>query len=81
MGLKVVKEDRNRRLSRLRIAFLGHKSVPSRQGGVEIVVEQLAVRMARLGHTVTVYNRSGHHVSGKAFDGKRLQTYKGVRLK
>ena len=56
--------------SSLRIAFLGHKTIPSRQGGVEIVVEELATRMTAMGHTVTVYNRNGHHVSGKEFDEK-----------
>ena len=49
--------------SPLKIAVLGHKTIPSRQGGIEIVVEELTVRMAKLGHKITVYNRSGHHVS------------------
>ena len=65
----------------LRIAVLGHKSIPSRQDGIEIVVEELSVRMAKLGHRVTVYNRSGHHVSGKEFDSKKLKTYKGCQMK
>ncbi len=52
----------------MRIAMFGHKRIPSREGGVEIVVEQLAVRMAALGHEVTCYNRGGHHVSGAEFD-------------
>lgn len=64
-----------------KIAMLGHKSIPSRQGGIEIVVEELAVRMAALGHQVTIYNRSGHHVSGKEFDQKKLREYKGIRMK
>jgi glycosyltransferase involved in cell wall biosynthesis len=41
----------------MKIAMLGHKRVPSREGGVEIVVEELSVRMASLGHDVTIYNR------------------------
>lgn len=65
----------------LRLAFLGHKTIPSRQGGVEIVVEELAVRMAKLGYKVTAYNRSGHHVSGKEFDSEKLKEYKGIRMK
>ena len=36
--------------SPLKIAVLGHKTIPSRQGGIEIVVEELTVRMAKLGH-------------------------------
>ena len=65
----------------MRIAMLGHKRIPSREGGVEIVVEELAVRMVEKGHKVTCYNRSGHHVSGKEFDGKKLKSYKGIALK
>lgn len=65
----------------LKIAMLGHKRIPSREGGVEIVVEELATRMVKRGHSVTCFNRSGHHVSGKEFDGKDLNEYKGVQLK
>ena len=65
----------------LRIAMLGHKTIPSRQGGIEIVVEELATRMVEQGHKVTVYNRSGHHVSGKEFDEEKKNEYKNVRIK
>ena len=61
--------------------MLGHKRIPSREGGVEIVVERLATEMAEKGHTVTCYNRKGHHVSGSEYDEKSLKEYKGVRLK
>lgn len=66
---------------KLKIAMLGHKRIPSREGGVEIVVEELSTRMAALGHEVTCYNRSGHHVSGKEYDNEKLKEFKGVRLK
>lgn len=49
----------------LRIAMLGHKRVPSREGGIEIVVGQLAHRMSGFGHAVTCMNRSGKEVTGK----------------
>lgn len=68
----------------LRIAMIGHKRIPSREGGIEIVVEELAVRMAALGHRVDAYNRYGHHVSGKKYDQeygwKGRKFYKGVRV-
>lgn len=64
-----------------RIAMLGHKRVPSREGGIEVVVEQLSTRMVKKGHRVTCYNRSGCHVSGKEFSGKHLCEYEGIRLK
>ncbi len=66
---------------KLRIAMLGHKRIPSREGGVEVVVGELATRMCEKGHSVTCYNRKGHHVSGADFDGETLGEYKGVRLK
>lgn len=62
------------------IAMLGHKRVPSREGGVEIVVEELSTRMAAQGYGVTCFNRAGHHVSGKEFDSGTLKKYQGVRL-
>lgn len=65
----------------MRIAMLGHKRIPSREGGIEIVVEELSTRMVKLGHSVTCFNRSGHHVSGKEFDGRSIKEYKGVKLK
>ena len=64
----------------LNIALLGHKRIPSREGGIEVVVEELSTRMVRLGHQVTCFNRNGHHVSGDKFDGKKLTEYKGVHL-
>ena len=65
----------------MKIAMFGHKRIPSREGGIEIVVEELATRMVELGHDVTCYNRRGHHVSGKEFDTQAGDTYKGVHLK
>ena len=65
----------------LKIAMLGHKRIPSREGGIEIVVEELSRRMVEQGHSLTCYNRGGHHVSGKQFDGKNLRKYKGIQVK
>lgn len=59
----------------MKIAMIGHKRIPSREGGVEVVVEELSARMAALGHSVHVYNRR---------DGRgcreRKREYRGVRL-
>lgn len=73
-------EDTNSK-THLNIAMLGHKRIPSREGGIEIAVEELSTRMAKQGHNVTCFNRSGHHVSGKEFDQKSQSEYKGVKLK
>lgn len=59
--------------------MLGHKRIPSREGGIEVVVEELATRMVQKGHEVTCFNRSGHHVAGEEFDTERLSEYRGVK--
>ena len=48
----------------MRIAMIGQKRTGSREGGVEVVVTELAARMAALGHEVTCYDRSGTDVNG-----------------
>ena len=63
----------------LRIAMMGHKHVLSREGGIEIVVNELATRMAARGYSVTCFDRSGSHVSGEKLDGRN--EYNGVRIK
>ena len=65
----------------LRIAMVGHKRVPSREGGVEVVVGALSTRMVALGDTVTCYNRSGEHIAGAQYSGEKLHNYEGVTLK
>lgn len=67
--------------SNLDIAMFGHKRIPSREGGIEIVVEELCTRMVNKGNRVTCYNRAGHHVSGAEYDTKAAKEYKGIRLK
>lgn len=61
---------------KLSVAMFGQKRL-SREGGVEIVVKELCTRMAKAGHKVTCYNRSGHHVSGAEYD--RKTEYTGIR--
>ena len=41
----------------MKIAMIGHKRVPSREGGIEIAVEELAIRLTAMGHQVDCYNR------------------------
>lgn len=69
---------------KLKIAMIGHKRIPSREGGVEIVVEEISTRLVKLGHEVTAYNRKGHHVSGKEFDDNNetveMDNYKGIKV-
>ena len=65
----------------LRIAMLGHKRIPSREGGIEVVVETLSERMVQKGFHVTCFNRSGHHVAGSRFDSKKEKCYKGICIR
>lgn len=61
----------------LKIAMLGHKTVPamdSSRGGIEVVVEELAPRLVEMGCEVTCYNRTG-------CDNGGLSEYKGIKLK
>lgn len=61
--------------------MFGHKRIPSREGGVEIVVGELSARMAALGHQVICYNRGGHHVSGAEFGIDKAAEIEGVTVK
>ncbi len=65
---------------KLRIGMFGQKRL-SREGGIEIVVKELATRMVQNGYEVTCYNRSGHHVSGDEFDDTQEKGYLGIKQK
>ena len=65
----------------LKIAMLGQKHIRYREGGVEVVVAELATRMVKLGHQVICYDRGGHHVSGKGYDSRKESVYQGVIVK
>ena len=58
--------------------MLGHKRIPSREGGIEIVVDEISTRMVSLGHSVTCFNRKGKHISGGKV--QKLKEYKGVKI-
>lgn len=60
----------------MKIAMLGHKYIPSREGGIEVVVEELCVRMAALGHNIVCYNRKNPN-----FSIKKTSNYKGIKIK
>lgn len=65
----------------LRIAMIGHKRIPSREGGVEVVVEELSKRLVKLGHQVTCFNRGGHNVAGKQYDRISKDSYLGIQCR
>ena len=39
----------------IRVAFVGHKSLPANYGGVEVYAEEVGARLAELGHTVVSF--------------------------
>lgn len=58
----------------MKICMIGHKRIPGREGGIEVVVEELSTRMVDKGHDVTVFNR-------KSKKNKKIKNYKGVKIK
>ena len=64
----------------MKIAMIGHKRIPSREGGVEIVVEELSTRLVKMGHQVDVYNRKGNNVADKNIKTKKIKNYKSINI-
>lgn len=58
----------------LRIAIIGSRGVPARYGGFETFAQELAPRLVKRGHEVTVYGRA------PGPDGARVSEYRGVRV-
>ena len=63
-----------------RVAMIGHKFIPSRDGGVEVVVSNLAPHLAEIGYDVTCYNRTNKQFKKLRKNGKLMREYRGVHL-
>jgi glycosyltransferase involved in cell wall biosynthesis len=59
----------------LKIAMIGQKRVPSREGGIEIHVEEISFRLVQQGNDVTIYNRMRKQ---KEFEKQKY--YQGIHL-
>jgi glycosyltransferase involved in cell wall biosynthesis len=57
----------------MKIAMIGQKYIPSREGGVEIVVERLSSLLAKKGNEVTIFNR-------KRTEYPLIHEYKGCKV-
>lgn len=57
----------------MKIAMIGHKYVPSREGGIEVVVDNLSAHMVKQGHEVTLFNR-------KRKEYKKITEYNGCKV-
>ncbi len=55
----------------MKIAIIGSRGIPARYSGVERAVEEVAKRLVRKGHEVTVYCRPGTHSEDE---------YQGIKL-
>ncbi|MGI6085681.1 MAG: glycosyltransferase family 4 protein [Acetivibrionales bacterium] len=56
----------------MKIAMIGQKGIPSRSGGIEIHVEEIAKRLVKKGCEVDVYCR-------KSYCNKREKAYEGIK--
>lgn len=66
----------------MKIAFIGQKGIPTKTGGVERYVENLAVNMVAAGHEVTVYSRSSYNTESlKEWNGIRIITTPSIASK
>lgn len=57
----------------MKIGMIGHKYVPSREGGIEVVVDNLSTRMQEKGNNVTIFNR-------KRKEYEEITEYKGCKV-
>ena len=66
----------------MRIGLLGSRGIPARYSGFETFYEQIAIRLVKRGHEVTVYNRSHfiRDVKGE-YQGVRIVSLPSVRTK
>ena len=58
----------------MKIAMIGQKRIPSRKGGIDIVVEELSTRLVKNGNTVVAYNRKGSK------DENPPKNYNGIKI-
>ena len=60
--------------------MIGHKFIPSRDGGVEVVVSNLAPHLAALGYDVTCFNRTNQQFKKQKKSAPLPREYRGVHL-
>ena len=65
----------------MKIAMIGHKRVPSREGGVEVVVGEISTRLVARGNEVDIYNRKGNNVANNSIKTKKIKEYNGAKVK
>jgi glycosyltransferase involved in cell wall biosynthesis len=67
---------------KLKIAMIGIKAIPARDGGFETAVDEMSRGMVNCGHDVVVYNRSGMSIlPGNDYEGVQLVTLPTLKSK
>jgi len=57
----------------MKLAILGIRGIPNNHGGFDKAAEELSVRLAKMGHSVTVYNTDDHPFSGQVWRGVQIK--------
>ncbi len=73
----------NNETKKLHIAMIGQKHVPSREGGVEVVVWELSKRLCDMGYNVDCFNRAGYQTTTQKYvsvANKPGKYYKNIRM-
>lgn len=65
----------------MKVAMVGHKVVPSRRGGIELVLTSMCPLLVQAGVEVTCFNRSSDQVENEYVGTVENGTYHGVKLK
>ena len=66
----------------MKIAMIGQKKIPSRMGGVEVVVQHLSEGLVKAGHKVTAFNRASSKSDHmKSYNGVILKTVPTLKVK
>jgi len=65
----------------MKIAMIGQKGIPATYGGIERHVEEISVRLAAMGHDVTVYCRPYYTTVPGPYKGVRLAMLPSVNTK
>ncbi len=66
--------------NKLSVAMLGHKVVPSRRGGIELVLTTMAPLLVDHGYDVTCFNRAGDEIENEYIGTVKQEKYQGVKL-